>query len=202
MLLAIRYAVVVAPKVAPYLDRFVDLPPSLREPIVVFAGGCLIAVAAYLVARIAHGLVLHSMPQWKGIDRWLGAALGAVQGVIISLILLFSLLVLEPIAQRHLAGAQSGAEWSLLPMSAKVVNWSAKVRLSSVGVLMDEMEPLRLRFNDRLQHLTETISAEAMQEPTIQAMLPDFIEGLHNNPRASRTSRPARASTSKHCAGS
>ena len=168
MLIAIRYAAPLAKMMAPCSAWLVNLPASLQQLVILIAAGCLIAILVYSALRIASGLVFHSKPHWKAVDRWLGAAMGLVQGIVISIFLLFSLVILEPIAQKQLRRSHEAQSDGLVRLvSANVVDWSAQLRHSSMGALMEAMDPIRVHLDNRVHNLSKAISLGPSNEKFI-----------------------------------
>ncbi len=158
MLMAIRYAAPLAKMMAPCSAWLVNLPASVQPLVMLSVAGCLIAILVYSVLRMASGRVFRSKPHWKAVDRWLGAALGLVEGVVISLLLLFSLVILEPIAQKQLRRPHEANSAELAQLvSTNIVDWSAQLRQSSMGTLMEEMDPIRVHFDNRVQDLSKAM---------------------------------------------
>ncbi len=158
MLIAIRYAAPLAEMMAPCSVWLVNLPAPLQPLVILSIAFCLIAILVYSALRIASRRVFSSKPHWKAVDRWLGAALGLVEGVVISLLLLFSLVILEPIAQMQLRRPQEANSAELMQLvSTNIVDWSAQLRQSSMGTLMEEMDPIRVHFANRVQDLSKAM---------------------------------------------
>ena len=114
-------------------------------------GLCVLVIAA-LVTFILKAMVyrwLKPRPRWKRYDRLLGSAMGLIQGVLLGLLFLWTLLTLEPVAATSLAhNKPPEASISTNSISQQIVDFTKTARSSTAGWLADTFNPF-----DEIQQL-------------------------------------------------
>ena len=187
LLAAIRFAQPVSPFVSQFCHQLFEVPERYEQIISIGCAGILVAIAVMLTLRIAAHFVFRSKPQWKGIDRWMGAAFGAVQGVVISAIVLFSAVILEPIAEQQMARRDGEVSVGYLDeLPAKVISFTQLARNSSMGTIITAMEPLQDRFNEQVQEMTESITTNQEFEGQFGQTLMQMVQEFRDDPEAVR----------------
>ncbi len=108
-------------------------------------GLCALVIAG-LVALIVKFTVyrwLIPRPRWKRYDRPLGSVMGLIEGVLIGLLFLWTLLTLEPLAATSLTHNKPLlASISTHSISQQIVDFTHTARSSAVGWLADSFNPL------------------------------------------------------------
>jgi uncharacterized membrane protein required for colicin V production len=188
ILAAIRFAVPFSPLVADYSDRIFDVPERFRGPISIGCAGVLVAIVVIVSLRIAGHVIFRSNPQLRFADRWMGAVIGAIQGVIISAMILFAAMMLEPIAEKHvISNSEMQSDGVLDQLPGNIVSFTQLARQSSVGTLMDAMVPWQDRFNERVQKMTETIVTNNGDDASLQQALKQLVEDVRNDPNKQKS---------------
>ncbi len=100
-------------------------------------------VVVTIILQVVIGRLQKLRPQWKPYDRLIGSGLGLLEGIVLGLLLIWTVLSLEPIATVSLAQTEmpdgSGAS---NPVSQKVVAMAQKTRDSVIGKIADAINPL------------------------------------------------------------
>ena len=188
ILAAIRFAGPFSPLVADYSDRLFDVPERFRGLISIGCAGVLVAIVVIVSLRIAGHVIFRSNPQLRVTDRWMGAAIGAIQGVIISAMILFAAMMLEPIAAKHVTSNSEIQSFGVLDqLPSNIVSFTQLARQSSVGTLMDAMVPWQDGFNERVQKLTETIVTNNGDDASLQQALKQLVEDVRNDPNKQKS---------------
>ncbi len=111
----------------------------LNRTISIAVVGLIIIVAGTIAISIAARRYLKARPQLARINSYAGAGLGLIEGTILGMAVLWTVLALEPIAQSQVAAdAQPGyvvpdeAKPSN-PVARQVISFAALVRDSSLG---------------------------------------------------------------------
>ncbi len=187
ILAAVRFARPFSPLVASYSDRLFDAPERFREPLSMGCAGVLVAIVVILALRIAGYVIFRSKPQLRGTDRCLGATAGAIQGVVISGVILFAAVMLEPVAEQHIARQGEGQTDGVLDqLLVKIVSFTKLARQSAMGPVMEAMVPWQDRFQERVQEMTETIVANGVDDPSFQQALRQLVEDVRKDPEKQR----------------
>jgi len=190
LLAAIKWAPILSPYLAevPQLinvaDRWNQVPETPREFIVVLSAGLLIGVLVMSLIRVLASSLHRSKPRWKWVDSWLGATFGGIEGVVLSALIVFTALMLEPIARKQLEkGSHEGAENFSHVWAQGVVTLTRSVLKSSAGKFLNSLEPLRVRFNQQMESMTQDTQGDAAHD-TFQGSLRRMIEQMKNDPAA------------------
>jgi uncharacterized membrane protein required for colicin V production len=103
------------------------------------------AIVALVITVSLAGIVgmvarrwLKRRPTWSAANKYVGAGLGLVEGVFIAALLLWSLLVLEPIAQSQVAAGDASPN----PVARRVLGVAQAARASSFSGLAQATNPL------------------------------------------------------------
>jgi uncharacterized membrane protein required for colicin V production len=181
ILAAIRWAGSLSPLTSRFLDQVVEVPDHWRGPVYLAFAGMSMAVGCYVSIRILATLVLLRLPGLKGVDRWAGALLGALQGGILGLLLLLSAVVLEPVASRHVQQHATKEErtWQHR-LSAFTVMFVHHARESSVSILLDAMRPVTKRLS--AEEMAKVLPVQRHSDATTQTHLLQLADSLRNDP--------------------
>jgi len=109
---------------------------------IVAVGIVLAVVVTFLVDRFI-GRRLRRKSAVLRYDKWVGSGLGMAQGALIALVLLWSILILEPVASARLAMAsedRSAPESD--PAAVRIVSLVEMARASFVGRIADAVNPM------------------------------------------------------------
>jgi hypothetical protein len=109
-----------------------------------------IGIAAVLLALLASFLLdfyvgrrLRRRPAVRRVDPWIGSALGAAQGAVLVLVLLWGVLVLEPVAAAQVAMIAPGQDAAQSdPTAVRILSMAGAVHESVVGRVADNVNPL------------------------------------------------------------
>ena len=186
LLAAIKFSRLLAPHVAVWSDQYVDLPPTFQEPLSIAAAGLLLVVSVVVTMRVLGHLLLASKPRWKSVDRWVGLTAGGMQGVLIGLIVLFGIVMLEPVAAEYAKSGQNlDKAGPLASWPTKVAQVSEQIRESSIGTVMESMEPVRERFNSRFDEMRKSVETkrESVQSPH-RSQLMRMVQEIQADPAA------------------
>ena len=137
--------------------------------------------------RLAAFFVFRWKPHWKGVDRWTGALAGAVQGVAISAVLLFGLVVLDPIAKEFEARSRNGPSMGMLDQfPRKVADFTEGARASAIGTLMEKMDPAGQRYNQRVQKMAKSITVNMHKDAPFEEKMNEILQEFRGDPQAQR----------------
>ena len=149
LLVAMHFAEPCSHIIAPYVERWIDVAGEYRGVILLSAAGVLLALIVVVSFRVVARFLLQSRPGWQHADHWLGAVLGGVQGALLSLILLFGISVLEPVAQQYLRGSQAFPESKVRRVASAVVSLNERAWKSSLQPVMAALQPVQVRLQRR-----------------------------------------------------
>jgi uncharacterized membrane protein required for colicin V production len=182
LLAALQWARALAPQLAKVTVEWKQIPEPARGWLSLIGAGLLVGVTVMLVARILARALFRSKPHWKWVDRWFGAAMGGAEGIVLSVILMFAALMLEPIARQHLqTGGRVAAGRFSRAWPNTVLALTESVRESSTGKILESLEPLRMRFNQQFQDLTGGAGADGGSEDSFQGQLKQLIEQMRGD---------------------
>lgn len=117
---------------------------------------------------------LKKRPDLQAINRHVGAALGLVEGVFLSLLLLWSLFMLEPIARSQAAGDQPN------PLAERVVRVTDEARRSTFAAVAQATNPLS--DMELVALLTDFAHVTAHPEAREHLLASDPVKRLQNLP--------------------
>jgi hypothetical protein len=159
--------------------------------------GLLNVLVVTVILQIVIGRLRKRKPDWERYDRLIGSGLGLVEGALLGLVLIWSVLSLEPIATTSLAVTQepdrppsravtqeADRPASTNPVSERVVTVTEAVRQSTVGRVADAINPLdEMRLITLFQNSLVVINDPAARE----AFVGDpAIEGIRQRPSVQR----------------
>ena len=187
MAAGVHWAELAAPTTSETLDNFFNIPDQFREPASLVGAGILIAACVYLVTRVSRFWILKSLPFLKRIDQWVGAVMGAVQGGLLVVLVLFSASTVEPIAQRQ---ARQPYDQQSNPVTRRVcdnvIRFMDSARESSLRPVLSAMDPLKKRINDQAQEMAHQLSQRPALDPAMHTGLRSMADQLRNDPDALR----------------
>ena len=158
LLAGIGFAQTFSPTIAKYFDQYFHFAESYRELISLVVAGILVAITTRVLFRVIAYSVLQWIPYWERVDRGIGAVLGGLQGLILSMIFLVGAMILEPIAEQHVT--QYGERQStgfVDQWPEQVIAFMRHTRRSSIGTVMVAMQPICNLFNHRFNEMQDVI---------------------------------------------
>ena len=144
---------------------------------IVSIGVCytIVIMIVTIILAIVARLTIKKKNTWRRADRMLGAGLGLIEGGIFGLLVIWALLMLQPIVDRHMTMARNSAT---LPKPNRMVRWVARaadsVEESAVGRAASWSNPLKeMRlmtiFTDAQQVLNDSAARERfVNHPTMK----------------------------------
>ena len=115
------------------------------------AAAVVVAVVA-IVFRMVARRAIRNRPALKRLDPYLGAGIGLIEGCLLSLMLLWAPLALEPVARAQLepepttppgSVAQTPVQRHRNPVAEVVVNLADRVHDSAVGAIAEQTNPVQ-----------------------------------------------------------
>ena len=156
MLLAVPLATPVGRWFEGLTTSLVGTTGLMNRMIAIGVGAFAVIVVLGIVLTYPLNLWLKRHPGWKKADRIVGCLLGMLEGGMLGVFLIWAVLVIEPIAARHLAEVEAshgqmevneGARW--------IARTAAAVKESAVGRVVRVANPLKelriFRFFDEAQ---------------------------------------------------
>ena len=140
-------------------------------------------VVVTIAMQVVIGRLQKLRPQWKPYDRLIGSGLGLLEGIVLGLLLIWTVLSLEPIATVSLAQTETpdGAGVSN-PVSKQVVAMAEKTRDSVIGRIADAINPLdEMRLITLFEKGLVVISDPGPREAFLNH---PSIEGIRHMPSA------------------
>lgn len=109
-----------------------------------------VVAASGITSRILARRLLAKRPAWKVWDPYLGAGLGLVEGSLLSLMLIWTPLLLEPVARADVDQARAAIDQGMdpavagvNPVSESIVRYAQEVRDSALGGIAESTNPLK-----------------------------------------------------------
>ena len=185
LLAGIRFAPTFSSAIEGSTAQWSFIPELFRTPLSLLIAGAFVAVGVILMVRLVSYFLFQWKPHWKGADRWAGAALGGVQGVVISAMLLFAMVVLEPILKEHASqSAAADRPGAFDQWSRNVTSFTEKARSSSIGPVMETLDPMRDRLQDQVDQVTETIISKTDGNGGMQQRISQLVQEFREDPDA------------------
>ena len=159
LLVAVHFAEPCAELLAPYFQRWIRVGDEYQGVAQLAAAGCLLALGVFLVFRLLAQLVFATRPGWQRTDQWLGGVLGGVQGALLSLIVLFAIIMLEPVARQCLS-AVAPSHPSVQLVAARVVAVNEQARQGLMQPVIEAMQPMQVRVYRRASDLAQRMESD------------------------------------------
>lgn len=177
MLLAVPLAAPVGRLLEGFCSSIFGATGLLNRMIAVGVGAVVVILVIGAALTFPFKAWLKKRPAWKKADRFAGSILGAAEGVVLGAFLIWAVLVIEPVAARHLAeveasqgrlAAHQGARW--IARSAAAVRDSAVGRAAGVANPLKELRIFRF-FEEAQTVLNDTRMRERfVNHPNMKAI--------------------------------
>lgn len=154
-------AMLLAPSLAPMLESPVASVAGTggiaNRLLATFVAGVLIIAVGALVLGVLARRVMSSRARWRAWDRAAGGGLGAVEGLLLVMLMLWGIKAIEPIARARQEASVDQERWqpaddghaaaapavqARRPLAERLVDWSEAVDRSALGGVASKTSPL------------------------------------------------------------
>ncbi len=116
---------------------------GMTNRMIAIAGAGLVLMVVFIILlQLALRPVSKRITWWRRYDRLIGSVLGAGEGVVLGLLLIWAVLTLEPLAATSVAPRGPGDGPRHNPVGERVLAWAEIARDSAVGRVADAVNPL------------------------------------------------------------
>lgn len=131
--IAIAYAPVLGRQLEPQFAEWLGTAGLTNRALSIGVVGLGITIMATIVFAIISRHLFDERPRLDACNRWFGFGIGAVQGMLVVLIIVGGLLVLEPTVKKRVAARESNPNKFSLAVAERVLDVTKQTRSSAFG---------------------------------------------------------------------